>query len=928
MHSTTTDRDAAERRPTDRSAAGGGVSAADSPADAYRLVFERNPSPMWVFDRQTLRFLAVNDAVVARYGYSREELLGMTVAELCAAVAGGAAGADPAGAASLAGAVSGGAALPEQPRRREHRTRDGVRLEVEIEGEDLEWGGRPARLEVVTDVTEWVGAERALRQAEEQLHLLAEAVPQALWIGASDTPAPVYVSPGFERIWGIPAEEAVANPYRWLDGVHPDDRERVVAAAMRNRDAAFEIEYRVVRPDGEVRWVRDRGFPARDGRGALLRVAGVAEDITERKRAELALRESEQRFRAIFEQARIGIALSSIDGRLVDCNRALAEMLGYSREELRQLHFSEVTVLADLPRELAMAGSLLRGERESYTLEKRYVRKDGEIVHAHLTVSLMSDADGTPVHVVVLVEDITERTRIEEALRASEERFRALIENASDTICIVGVDGRLLYTSPAVGRALGYGPEELRGRPVSDLVHPEEVAAVEAMLRRVAAEPGGVQSATYRIRHKDGSWRWFDGLASNRLEDPRVAGIVVNSRDVTERRRLEEELMQAQKMEAVGRLAGGIAHDFNNLLTGIQGYATLVRDGLRERDPLREDVRELLRIADRAGALTRQLLAFSRRQALQPRVLDLGGVVAGMEKMLRRLIGEDVQLTATAEPGLWPVRADPAQVEQLILNLAVNARDAMPGGGTLRIETRNARIEVAEPEACPGLPAGDYVLLEVRDSGEGIAPEHLPFIFEPFYTTKERGKGTGLGLATVYGVVKQSGGYIYAHSEPGRGASFRIYLPRVDGPVEPEPNEGGEVVRGGGEIVLVAEDEPAVRSLARRILERAGYRVLEAEDGEDALAVAEAHAGPIDLLLTDVVMPRMGGRTLAERLARARPGVRILFMSGYSEELVSARGPARYSPLLEKPFTPEALASRVRLTLDEAAPAFAVGATP
>jgi len=392
----------------------------------------------------------------------------------------------------------------------------------------------------------------------------------------------------------------------------------------------------------------------------------------------------------------------------------------------------------------------------------------------------------------------------------------------------------------------------------------------------------------------------------------------VLARDVTARRQLEDQLRQAQKMEAVGQLAGGIAHDFNNLLTAILGCTQLLLHATPPEDARREDVEEIKNAGLRAAELTRQLLAFSRRQVLAPKLLDMNSVVANMDKMLRRLIGEDVALVTELAADLGPVNADPGQLEQVLLNLAVNARDAMPQGGRLTIATANVVLTEEYAERHHRLPPGQYVLLAVSDTGVGMDEATQKHLFEPFFTTKEVGKGTGLGLATVYGIVKQSGGYIWVYSEPGHGTTVKVYLPRVAGAAEPLPAaEAAPELRRGTETVLLVEDAAPVRTLARKSLENCGYRVLDAADGRAALDLSAHHAGGIDILVTDVVMPGMSGRELAERLAPLRPGMRVLYTSGYTDDAMVHQGVLRSGvAFLQKPFVPESLARKVREVLD------------
>ena len=519
-------------------------------------------------------------------------------------------------------------------------------------------------------------------------------------------------------------------------------------------------------------------------------------------------------------------------------------------------------------------------------------------------------------HALALHAEERQRWHAEAALRASEERFRALVENSSDALLLLDADGRVKYMTPSSVRHLGWTPEQLIGRSILEFMHPDDGERVGGRIREALDLPGKSLGGEVRFHHADGSWRIMEGVGVNRLADPAVAGIVVNVRDITERRKLEDQLRQAQKMEAVGQLAGGVAHDFNNLLTAILGYCHLMLDEIPEGDPLRLDLLEIQAAGDRAASLTRQLLAFSRRQMLQPQVVDINLLVTQLEKLLRRLISEDVELVTALAPGLRPVTVDPASVEQILVNLAVNARDAMPTGGRLTIETANVDLDEAYAVTHVAMPAGPYVMLAVSDTGQGMDAATRARIFEPFFTTKEQGKGSGLGLATVYGIVKQSGGYIWVYSEPGHGTSFKVYLPPTAAASVARPAAHDPAHVAGWETVLLVEDEDAVRALAREVLRRQGYVVLEARHGVDALDVAERHADAIHLLVTDVVMPHMSGRALSERLAEARPQMKTLFMSGYTDHALLPEDLTPGAEFLQKPFTPEALAGRVRRLLD------------
>jgi PAS domain S-box-containing protein len=504
-----------------------------------------------------------------------------------------------------------------------------------------------------------------------------------------------------------------------------------------------------------------------------------------------------------------------------------------------------------------------------------------------------------------------ERKRSEEKVRESEARLRVLVEQLPAVLWTV--DRSLMFTS-----ALGAGfarlkikPDELVGMSLLDYFETADQTflPIAAHRRAVAGEP-----MTFHVEWKSGSYACH--VEPLRDSDGQVSGAICMSLDITDRKQLEEQLRQAQKMEAVGRLAGGIAHDFNNLLMVIQGYSDLLVERLPDGDPLRRNAEQIQMASQRASSLTRQLLAFSRKQMLAPKILNVQSVVAEMEKILRRLIGEDVQLETSSAPDLGLIKADRSQIEQVILNLAVNARDAMPQGGRLTIETANVELDASYSHPPAVLSPGRYVMLAVTDNGCGMDAETQAHVFEPFFTTKEKGKGTGLGLATVYGVVKQSGGYVWVYSEPGRGTSFKIYLPRIEETAVPAGRDGKsetQIPERGSETILLVEDEKGVRELAREYLASSGYTVIEAEDGHTALELAAMHVGPIHLLLTDVVMPGISGRELAERVSQIRPGIKIIYMSGYTDQAVVHHGILRNDAvLLQKPFTLMTLAGKLR----------------
>ena len=511
-----------------------------------------------------------------------------------------------------------------------------------------------------------------------------------------------------------------------------------------------------------------------------------------------------------------------------------------------------------------------------------------------------------------------ERRRAEQAVRLSEERCYALIENAQDMICVLDENAVVLYKSPAVERILGYSLEELIGKNAFDMVHPDDLAQTKAFFAHVLQHPGVALTFALRLRHKHDAWHHIEAIFDNLLDHSAIRGVIVNYRDLTERKSVEQQLAQAQKMEGIGRLAGGIAHDFNNLLSAILGYAELAEQEVTADSPLASYLQNIEQAAQRAANLTRQLLAFARRQPIEPRVVNLNDLVTGLTSMLRRLLGEDVELVTLPNAARAQVRVDPGQIEQVLVNLVVNARDAMPDGGILTIET--AEVVLETDVLAPGVEIlpGSYVLLSVCDTGCGMTPQVQALIFDPFFTTKEVGKGTGLGLSLCYGTVKQSGGYIVVESAPGQGATFQVYLPRVESASDtvlhsdpPTPS------RQGNETILLVEDESLVRGVAAQALRAHGYTILEASNGEEALRLVATHEEPIHMLITDVVMPQMGGRILAERLQTMYHDLKVLFVSGYLDEITVRHGVLQTGQhFLDKPFTSKKLLVKVRTVLD------------
>jgi len=536
----------------------------------------------------------------------------------------------------------------------------------------------------------------------------------------------------------------------------------------------------------------------------------------------------------------------------------------------------------------------------------------------NLMASRMQDSHGQ------LEMRVAERTReLDEALKrlelAQEARFKRVLEHVSEIISVVGPNGTIQYSSPSVTRILGYPPDERLGKSVLEHVHPDDVSRFRELLEVGAAQGGGPRSAECRVRRADGQYRLLEIVASPLSEDPVAHEVVLTSRDITSRRQLEEQYRQSQKMEAIGRLAAGVAHDFNNLLAVVLMSSEYLAGRLAPDDPRGTELAEIRSAASRASELTRQLLAFSRQQVLQPKTIDIDELVANLESMLRRLLGEDIVLRRHRQTERGLARVDVSQIDQVLMNLAVNARDAMPKGGTLTIETGTADLDAPYPTDRATIPAGRYVTLTVTDNGTGMSEETRTHVFEPFFTTKGRDQGTGLGLATVFGIVSQSGGYIWLYSELGRGTTFKIYLPRVDeGAAQPSPVE--EVVpSNGGETLLLVEDGDLLRVASARVLTALGYTVLVAENGAQALQIAAAHDAPIDLLVSDVVMPGISGPDLAQHLVAGQATMKVLLVSGYADDVVAKRGGLEgRTAFLQKPYTGSVLARRIREVLDGA----------
>jgi PAS domain S-box-containing protein len=661
------------------------------------------------------------------------------------------------------------------------------------------------------------------------------------------------------------------------------------------------------------------------------RVVEIAGDLetapTDREWSEIPSAASEAHYEILFDSNPHPMWVYDIETlRFLAVNDTATVLYGYSREEFLSMTIVDIRPPGERDRLLSTVYSVRSRVRRVGVWPHR--RKDGSILQAEITTHDLLFA-GRRAR-LVLSMDVTERQRAEEELREAERRYRGLFENAVEGIFQTTPEGRFLTVNPSFARMLGYASPEAVLSAVQDVggqlwIHPERRREYQRLLK----EQGVVRRFEAELRRRDGSILWVSEN-SRAVYDPtgaveRYEGTV---EDITERKRIESDLerieaqlRQSQKMEAIGSLAGGVAHDFNNLLTSILGYTKVALDRLPDAHPVRGDLSEIRKAGERAASLTRQLLAFSRRQILEMRVVDLVTIVDGMENMLRRLIGEDIEFLLAKPAGPLFVKVDRGQIEQVLLNLAVNARDAMPEGGQLTIEMKHVELDGSYVLAHPHVKPGPFVVLAVSDTGTGMDTDTQSRIFEPFFTTKEPGKGTGLGLSTVYGIVKQSEGSIEVYSEPGRGTTFKVYLPHLEAEPDEEAERSEPVSARGTETVLLVEDEEAVLKLARLALESHGYAVLPAANASEAILAAERHEGPIHVLVTDVVLPGRSGPELVQGLLASRPGLRVLFMSGYTDDAIVRHGVLEPGvAFLQKPFSLGALARKVRKILDAPPP--------
>jgi len=860
------------------------------------------------------RVVLANPAFVRLFGYPEDEIKGASLDELIA---------PPELRDEARGltrqAVEGEVVRAETRRRR----KDGSLVEVEVHGVPLRVRGElVGGYGLYLDITERKQAEEALRASGKDYRGLFEQAHDAIVVFSPDDEVILDVNQRACEVYGFTREEFLGMSLKRISQNVPRGEQQIRETLERGVYHHFEtVQFR---KDGSRMALEINAAVVNfKGRRAIL---SIHRDVTDRKRAEEALRESESRNRAILDALPDLMFLQSADGVYLDYHASDPGLLFVPPERFLGKNMREV-LPPELSARFAKLFGLLRETGVTQVLEYP-LRLSGEARFFEARIAACG-----PDRVLSLVRDITARKQAESALQQRQREADTLLDSLPAYAYFKKAGSVYVAANRKFCEAVGCSPDEIAGKTDFDLFPRELALKYRADDARMV-----ISGETFWVGEEEMVDRGRRFVVETRkvpIKNDRgvVVGLIGLGFDITERKQLEEQLLQSQKMEAVGRLAGGVAHDFNNILTAIMGYSDVLLEKLGPEDPLRRFPEGILETVDRASNLTNQLLAFSRRKDVQPEVLSLNDVVADMDRLLRRLIGEDVELISDLEPALGPVKADPVQLEQVLMNLAVNARDAMSRGGRLTIKTSNVELDLDYVRRHVGLEPGPYVLLSVTDTGRGMGPEVQAHLFEPFFTTKDKGKGTGLGLSTVYGIVKQTGGHIEVESAPGAGATFRVFLPRhTGGPggrgeeasLSPVPEAGpavgtrhGVSLLQGTETILVVEDDEGVRKRACEILQGYGYVVHEAGHGEEALAVAVRHTGPIHLLVADVVMPRVSGPELARRLAPSRPEMKVLFISGYTDGELAPYGVLREgTSLLRKPFKPEALARRVRALLD------------
>ena len=804
---------------------------------------------------------------------------------------------------------------------------DGVEIPIELSLSTWDGPSGPCFTAIMRDISDRKRAEQALHYSELKLRTVIENLPVTGVVLTDSAGQIIEANRTAVNILGLSHSDTVARSFdapEWMiirpDGTPMLSAEFASVRALREQQPIDDIEMGIIRPDGEVRWILTSAIPIPiDGFGVSI----VFNDITERKQAQRVLLERETRLRNWFQLPLVGICITSPTKGWLEVNDHLCTMLGRSRTELESLTWADLTYPPDLALDETHFKQVLRGEIEDYSIEKRFVRKDGILLPVDLSVRCVRLPDGSVDYLIALLQDISKRKQAQAEAQESAGFYAGIFETSHAVQLLVDQStGRIIAANPAAADFYGYPLHALIGLPLTDLTM--RGAAEQKERLDAAARSGG---SDFEMQHRlaNGTVRdvWVYSSLVKTLQRPVLHAFVV---DITERKQaeagaalLQAKLQQAQRLESIGLLAGGIAHDFNNMLAVILGTVELASSRVDPAHPLHSDLLDIQSAATRSADLTRKLLSYARKQTIAPAALDLNVVVPRTTSILQRLIGEDILLRWELGEELWIIKMDSSQLDQILANLCVNARHAIADVGTVTIATANVVIDEHFCAAHADADPGEYVRLSVRDTGHGMDASTLAHIFEPFFSTKDVGTGTGLGLATVYGAVRQNHGFITVASERGHGTTFDIYLPRHDGSAATLQDARSVAVQHNTETILVVENEAAVRRIVVATLQRQGYRVLAAESGAEAIRVAEERVGEIDLLLTDVVMPGMNGRVLATTLRSTNPTLPVILMSGFAAGVLGGRGVEMDEvDFIEKPFAPGALEAKVRKLLDRA----------
>ncbi|MBF0232685.1 MAG: PAS domain S-box protein [Desulfamplus sp.] len=894
--------DIAERRPTD--------DTLGESEEKYRLLFNMCVDAIFLVDNQTTQIMECNKKASQLFGYSSQELLSMKMTDL--------------------------STTPEETRsacctkvlkqERLYQTKDGRLISVEVTSEHFYLANRSVHIAAIRDISDKKHAEKALKESEERFNLAMDASKDGIYEWDLET-RKIYYSPGWKRMLGYEPDELPDDFSVWEKLTRPEDVERswqIMSEVVEGNRDRFEVEFEMRHKDGHWVHILSRSNIYKNANGKPVRVVGTHVDITEWKKAEAEREKSQSLFRSLYDNMTSGSAIYKVinDGSkgsdyiIVEFNNKSLEIEGKQRGEVIGKSLLDLRPAIDDYGLIPVMRQVWETGTPAYYPIKMY--KD-DIFSNYYENQIFKIPSG---ELVTIYNDVTHQKNQEKALKDKTEKLQAIFQ-AAQNISFIITDARdpepvILEFSPGAENIFGYQKEEVIGKWVSILHTPDDVARFpeahqkmregkvgftgETTLIRKSGEPFIAMFSTYPLFDQNGNMYAALGV----------------SIDITEKKGLEDQLHQAKKMESVGRLAGGVAHDFNNMLGVILGHTELALLQIGADHYLHSDLKSIQTAAKRSADITKQLLAFARKQTISPRPLDLNDTVESMLNMLRRLIGEEIDLVWQPAANLWPVKMDPSQIDQILANLCINARDAIDGVGKLTIETGKKSFDQEYCKEHRGFVVGDFVLLAVSDNGCGMDKDTIDNLFEPFFTTKEMGKGTGLGLATVYGIVKQNRGFINVYSEPDYGSILKIYLPRFVAEEEVHKSVHEDKTSGGGtETILLVEDELSILRMTRMMLERSGYSVLSAATPAEALKKAKDHSGSIDLLMTDVVMPEMNGRDLAENIILLYPEIRLLFMSGYTADVIAHRGILdKGVAFIQKPFSLTDLTEKLRDVLD------------